>query len=379
MNVLEWNAEQRTVSWSGETVALLPKEYALLAFLHRNAGTVLSREQLLDGVWPGEYPTDRTVDDHIYRLRRKFAPWSAVMDIDTVRGLGYRLSLKPPAVSGENPLLKNGRFLKDMQGIADMYIRYGRGDALLTLARNADMFGFDLQPHQRMLLRCMEGDIPALLDEGTAPFAERAFFLLLLHQYLDPAGNRPYVEQAIASECLSPLWHIELTQMLMPSLYMDWDDDERAAAELDLLDERVRRLNWTGIVPLAANLRLELALLTGSPETEALLKQATEKLEQYPYARERGKLRMLEGLWAEETGRRLEAGRLIDEGLDRLGETKFLPHVFGGYMTLLHTAERRGHGRLRKLYLPRAERLHKAYGLNEAKAEMERQLKARLG
>lgn len=68
---MEWDAGAYTIAWKAQKIVLLPKEYALLHFMHSHAGQTLSREQLLDNVWPMEAPVDRTVDDHIYRLRRK--------------------------------------------------------------------------------------------------------------------------------------------------------------------------------------------------------------------------------------------------------------------------------------------------------------------
>lgn len=53
--------------------ALLPKEFALLRFLYDNRNRAFSRDGLLEQVWPMEHPVDRTVDDHVYRLRRKLA------------------------------------------------------------------------------------------------------------------------------------------------------------------------------------------------------------------------------------------------------------------------------------------------------------------
>ncbi|XOS90832.1 winged helix-turn-helix domain-containing protein [Brevibacillus laterosporus] len=59
-----------TVEILSDSISFLPKEYALLQFLFQNQNQSLSREQLLDHVWPQEAPIDRTVDDHIYRLRK---------------------------------------------------------------------------------------------------------------------------------------------------------------------------------------------------------------------------------------------------------------------------------------------------------------------
>lgn len=69
---LELNGSEYKVSAEGMTIELLPKEFALLQFLYHNRGRTFSREQLLDKVWPLEYPVERTVDDHIW-LRKSSA------------------------------------------------------------------------------------------------------------------------------------------------------------------------------------------------------------------------------------------------------------------------------------------------------------------
>lgn len=73
-------------------IELTPREFELLACLMRNAGKVVSREDLLREAWGWEYLTEtKTVDTHIKRLRDKIE--SAGYDpgmVETVRGYGYR-------------------------------------------------------------------------------------------------------------------------------------------------------------------------------------------------------------------------------------------------------------------------------------------------
>jgi two-component system response regulator RegX3 len=81
------------VTINGEVVALPLKEFELLEFLMRNAGRVLTRSQLIDRVWGGDYYGDtKTLDVHIKRLRAKVEadPANPVL-IQTIRGLGYKL------------------------------------------------------------------------------------------------------------------------------------------------------------------------------------------------------------------------------------------------------------------------------------------------
>jgi two-component system phosphate regulon response regulator PhoB len=76
-------------------VALGPTEYRLLEFLMLNPGCVLSREQILDGVWGREVNCDRTVDVYMGRLRKAINYGTRRNLIRTVRGAGYSLSDKP--------------------------------------------------------------------------------------------------------------------------------------------------------------------------------------------------------------------------------------------------------------------------------------------
>ncbi|WP_366296148.1 response regulator transcription factor [Paenibacillus sp. AN1007] len=79
----------------GEESLTLPlKEFELLYKLAGTPGQVYTREQLIDQIWGLDYTgDDRTVDVHIKRLRERFAA-TPDFQIETVRGLGYRLEVK---------------------------------------------------------------------------------------------------------------------------------------------------------------------------------------------------------------------------------------------------------------------------------------------
>ena len=72
------------------TVKLGPTEFRLLEFMMERVGRVLSRAQLLDGVWGSDaYVDERTVDVHIGRLRKSLVHGQERDVIRTVRGAGY--------------------------------------------------------------------------------------------------------------------------------------------------------------------------------------------------------------------------------------------------------------------------------------------------
>ena len=86
---VEVDTGRREVRVDGEPVALATREFDLLQHLARNVGLVLTRRQLLDGVWGADwYGDDRTVDVHVRQLRKKLGN---ALSLTTVWGIGYRL------------------------------------------------------------------------------------------------------------------------------------------------------------------------------------------------------------------------------------------------------------------------------------------------
>jgi two-component system response regulator RegX3 len=82
----------RTVRAFGAIVQCTPKEYGILEFLSRDPGAVVTRQELLDGVWgPHWYGTTKMIDVHVASLRRKLG---APNFIETLRGVGFRIVLK---------------------------------------------------------------------------------------------------------------------------------------------------------------------------------------------------------------------------------------------------------------------------------------------
>ena len=80
--------------WRGdEPIALSPTEFALLRFLLRNAGRVMTRSQILENVWHYDFDGDAAVvDSYIRYLRRKVDKYEPSL-LHTVRGVGYTLRL----------------------------------------------------------------------------------------------------------------------------------------------------------------------------------------------------------------------------------------------------------------------------------------------
>ena len=86
-----------TARWQDQTVPLTVTEFMMLHALVRRPGHVKTRQQLMEQGYPHDtYVSDRTIDSHIKRIRKKFSSMDEAFDqIETVYGLGYRYTEVP--------------------------------------------------------------------------------------------------------------------------------------------------------------------------------------------------------------------------------------------------------------------------------------------
>jgi DNA-binding response OmpR family regulator len=83
------NRIERSISYKGQKLILTKMEFDLLFLLIAAPKQVFTREKLLDEVWGYEnYPTTRTVDNHVLQIRQKIS----TDVIETVRGIGYKFN-----------------------------------------------------------------------------------------------------------------------------------------------------------------------------------------------------------------------------------------------------------------------------------------------
>jgi len=89
---LELDLLSRSVKRAGKAIDLLPREFSLLEYLMRNAGSVVTRTMMLENVWDYHFdPQTNVIDVHIARLRQKIDKDFPTPLIHTVRGAGYSL------------------------------------------------------------------------------------------------------------------------------------------------------------------------------------------------------------------------------------------------------------------------------------------------
>ena len=77
---------------NGKTLTLQPKEFKLLHFLLDHKDKLVTRTLLFESVWEYNFdPGTNVIDVHIARLRKKLMQHHATVEIQTIRGVGYRL------------------------------------------------------------------------------------------------------------------------------------------------------------------------------------------------------------------------------------------------------------------------------------------------
>lgn len=97
MGPLVLDRSQRSARLDGHTLDLTPREFALLAYLMREAGRIVPRSELLSKIWEANFdPSSNVIDVHVRNLREKLGARATMLE--TVRGVGYRFS---PQVSHE--------------------------------------------------------------------------------------------------------------------------------------------------------------------------------------------------------------------------------------------------------------------------------------
>lgn len=93
IGTLEINLTQHSVYKEGKEIPLTNTEFKMLYFLALNKGMALSKDQIYNYIWNGEYALDDSnITSHIRRLRVKIEDDPAQPQyIQTVRGVGYRM------------------------------------------------------------------------------------------------------------------------------------------------------------------------------------------------------------------------------------------------------------------------------------------------
>jgi two-component system alkaline phosphatase synthesis response regulator PhoP len=87
--------ERYEVILNGTSISLRPKEFEVLLYLVKRPGVVVTRDDLMNVVWGFDYiGGQRTVDVHVSSLRKKLEMGQDSLQIDSIRGVGYKLNIR---------------------------------------------------------------------------------------------------------------------------------------------------------------------------------------------------------------------------------------------------------------------------------------------
>ena len=92
LGAIRVDTQTRRVTVDDQTVALTPTEFRLLEVLLRHPGRAFTRSELVTAIVSDAIVEDRTIDVHVWALRRKLG--ARAPRIEPVRGVGYRLQEK---------------------------------------------------------------------------------------------------------------------------------------------------------------------------------------------------------------------------------------------------------------------------------------------
>ncbi|MEF2967460.1 winged helix-turn-helix domain-containing protein [Paenibacillus sp. M1] len=358
-----------------EKVELLAKEFALLQFLYEHRGQAFTREQLLDRVWVLEYPVERTVDDHIYRLRKKLQPLRHVQ-INTVRGYGYSLTLKEKR-DLDNPSVRDSEIQSAIRGLFEKYHLLGQGRSIVALAGQHEILGFEVDDFYRTYTRFIQADIKWFLETEETPRRERLYWLLILYFGFasEPERLVEYCEAALMRQGLmTPVQHREMEILNIMEAYAYAGRSQKAIERFDYTRRVVENEGLTGFVMPVALMEMYVHLIAGNwKEADQTSARLERLLHKEPYMREIGRHNIFKGLRLLAEGREREAEESLDEGLEVLGMSLHMPLYLAAIKQIcLFMDQFCPGGPLQRKYDSLSETVDKEYRLSRYRPEVER-------
>ena len=327
MEKIKFSTKDYKVEYRSEEIIFLPKEFQLFKFLYHNPSRIFTRDELLDAVWPMETPIDRTIDDHIYRVRKKLKPLASVINIITVRGQGYLLSINKVQ---ENPLIKDQEVSSSVINLFKKYHLYGQGDALKLLDENQAMLGFKVDLPILLYLHFMKGDFSWFLEQKDIPFWEKCYYYLHIYSFieLDKKKCLDYFTYAIAAKELPEYHRLEITLLNRLSLLIFTKQIDEAINLLIQSKKVIYTKKIDSFIPILSITEGYLAFIQGDIRLiEESLDEIKKILLKYPYLREKASYSVLEGIYHLAKNNEDKAEHCFNDGFQLFREAKYIPGV----------------------------------------------------
>ncbi|WP_232697745.1 winged helix-turn-helix domain-containing protein [Brevibacillus daliensis] len=321
------------IELSGGKVQLLPKEYALLRFLYQHAGQIFTREELLNQVWRMEEPVDRTVDDHIYRLRKKLTPYSNSLSIETIRGRGYRLQ-KYSQQEETSAVIQEPLLTKKTRELIETYHYLGMGDQMVAFTEQMQKLGVPIRGYYSWMQHVVKGDISRVVGNNVIPFWERAFTFFSAHFLITDDYMKSFTLAHILLDSKKmPPSHAKELEVNLVTLNMLVDRQEEAEIQLSKLWGWVRHSQeengW--LIFIIQMVEIGLAIMKKDVHrAEKSLMEAKDLLITFPGLRERGSWYIMWALYLSLSKKQDEAVLAWKKGAACLEESCFVPAIFSG-------------------------------------------------
>lgn len=336
--MIQFNPDTYQVSYAGDSVQLLPKEFALFRYLYEHAGRSFSREALLDAVWPLEEPVDRTVDDHVYRIRKRLANWAHLLQIETVRGQGYKLVRQAPKTS-ESPLLQDEQFAADVGRMLSKYHKLGMGAAMQLLSAHRDILSLPGDPFYDSYLPFIRGDFEWLLTTDRIDHWQRLVYAVFIHAAIrldQRSSSLHYFEKLLAKSDLLPRTWICDLRLNASSLYLEAGLPSMSREMLDVVRQDIVSLDSASFTAILLLKEMFWHLQEDQVDAAAAkLQECEELLAQQPIQREHGAFLVAKGILGYQKGEVESARQALDEGIDTTRQTQFVPHLLSNLQTIL--------------------------------------------
>ncbi|MFD2680953.1 winged helix-turn-helix domain-containing protein [Bacillus seohaeanensis] len=364
------------VKYRSEEIQLLRKEFQLFECLFRNPSRVFTRAELLELVWAQEDPTDRTIDDHIYRVRKKLTPISPLISIETLRGIGYRLKIRKQ--EDVSPLNQDDEVSSSMNMLFHKYQLYGQGDALKLLVENQSVFGFELNLQSRLYINFMNGNFRWIAEATEISFWDRCFYLLHIYSYIAQDKNKclDYFKRALLSDKVPEEHQFEmewLNQVTLLAFTGKWEEAK------DHLKQSVRVIHEKkveGFIPNLYFIELYLIFLQKDSEwAKKRLKEIERELESYPFSREQASFMVIKGIESLYNGDEAQAKHFFDTSLDQFIDARYIPGLFISLNIIIFFISDYGeYYELHQIYKKRLKRYELDYKLTGLQYIISRQL-----
>lgn len=327
INELYFDDNNYSVWYRGNNILFLKKEFELLNYLYLNANHTFSRNDLLDAVWTMEFPVDRTVDDHIYRIRKKLKMTACPLLIKTVKGRGYQLvvDVKDDKTS---PLVDDLEFQEISARMIKKYHLYGQGEAIESILQQKS-FGVENTSDSLVTYALIKGDFHNLLHNHEIELPERLLILLFLYAWTGGSRGKAftYYSQATQKHEFLNTSNSETTLLAPIFLAIYAKEFSKAEAAITRADISISQEN-KGLYSFLHITKLLLALCTGEKKEVQLLIQSTESyLKENPYEREIGCFFVLKGLYLLQYGSEQDGRDLIDKGIEITRNTRFVSNL----------------------------------------------------